>query len=178
MRSIGEIDDSTVLFGMMGSGKSKQGRLLAGALRQLFVDTDDLIEERTSKTCRQLIDEGTFVAVQNEVILDFVPEEPMVIATGGSVANYEELVTHLRQFGTSVHLKVEADVLRGRLSDERIAALNNPDGLSFEELWASRQPNYERAADFTLDIGDQSIGDTHRQLLIARLQFEPATIRA
>jgi shikimate kinase len=167
-----EIADSTILYGMMGSGKSTQGRMLAETLEQPFLDTDAVLEAETGRSCKQLIDAGQFATVQEVILTGLQIESPTVIATGGSVANFPKITDHLGRFGVGMFLRVMPTVLRARLSDERIAALHNPDGLPFEELYMKRMPNYERVADIVVDIGDQDPEITAAQVLRARVKYE------
>lgn len=143
-----------VLYGMMGSGKSELGVRLAEHQNWDFVDTDKLIESAYGMPCRDLVAAGSFVDAQNYTILGFIPDRRSVIATGGSVAMYPELVSHLGQFGVGVFIKPSAAELTRRLTPERIKALNNPKGLPFVELHAERSEHYRRAARYTLEIAN------------------------
>lgn len=44
-----------VLVGMMGAGKSSVGRVLARKLHRPLLDSDELIEERTGRTVREIL---------------------------------------------------------------------------------------------------------------------------
>ena len=100
------------------------------------------------------------------MLLGLEPEEAIVIATGGSVANDEVLVSHFGKIGLGVFINVVPTILESRLPAERIAALNNPKGLSFADLYMERIPGYERAADLTLEINDPF---EHPQVTLDRL---------
>ncbi len=146
--------ESTVLYGMMGCGKSPLGLGLARHRGEEFVDADTLIEVQAGLTCKQIIDDPLldFATIQEQTLLGFRPETPHVIATGGSVARYPVLVDHLGQFGIGIFIFVDPDELQSRLTPERIAALNNPNRLSFADLYMERVPFYEAAADLRLDV--------------------------
>lgn len=75
-----------VFYGMMGSGKSTLGEGLAQHLGFAYIDTDAIITETYGMTCGDLVQRGKFVDAQLGAILGFEPENPTVIATGGSVA--------------------------------------------------------------------------------------------
>ena len=159
-----------VLYGMMGSGKSELGVGVAKHFDWDFLDTDRLIEGAWGMTCKQLLDQGSFEYAQESSILRYGTVDPTVIATGGSVAMYPDLVSHLGQFGTGIFIQPTAAELRRRLSPERIAALNNPKNLSFEELYAERSERYRRAASFTLEITDRETPEQSLPRLITLVE--------
>jgi shikimate kinase len=61
------------IIGFMASGKTTVGRLLANRLGFSFADTDDLIEERTGMTVRELFKregEARFRELERELLVD------------------------------------------------------------------------------------------------------------
>lgn len=166
-----EISGGTILYGMMGAGKSTLGEGLAAHIGQNLVDTDDLIEVRFGLTCADIVadPELDFAQHQRQAVSAYLPTEPEVVATGGSVAMYADLVGHLASFGVGIFIDVEAEALEARLSPERIAALNNPKNLSFAELYAERAVRYREAADYTLQVaGTESEEVTLERLIDLR----------
>ena len=153
--------DGTILIGMMGSSKSTSGLILAGHDRQPFIDTDTLILDRLAyenegKTIKDLVDAGTFPQIQTEVVTGFESTEPTVIATGGSVPLYPELVEHLAPFGEIIFIEVDPGVLFARImrnDPERIKALNSKPG-GFIEVYKSRMDTYRNVADKILKVTD------------------------
>jgi shikimate kinase len=93
-------DHHLVLVGLMGSGKTTVGRIVAERLHRPFHDSDVMIEERTGKTVREIFaDEGeeAFRAVETEVLLDALAHpEPSVIAAAGGVVLSDENRSALR----------------------------------------------------------------------------------
>ena len=70
----------------MGTGKTTVGRLLAAATGRAFVDTDELIVQRTGKEIARIFDdEGPdyFRQRERELAADLAPLQDLVIATGG-----------------------------------------------------------------------------------------------
>lgn len=159
----------TVLYGMMGSGKTTLGEGLAAHLDQSFIDTDSLIEERFGMSCPEIVADQIrdFSSHQAEAILGYYPDSPTVIATGGSVAVYPDLVDHLDIFGVGIFINVDPKVLEARLSSERIAALNNPKNLSFTELYDERSHSYRKAASFILNIRAEETKEESLERLIS-----------
>lgn len=75
-----------VLVGLMGSGKSTVGPLIADRVGLPFADLDALIEASTGHAIRDLIvteGENAFRAIESEVLADALSGPPVVLATGG-----------------------------------------------------------------------------------------------
>lgn len=171
-----EREQGTILYGMMGCGKTTLGGLLAIEFEQPFVDSDYLIEEATGRTCAEIIADpaGDFIAEQAKAVFGYNPQSPEVLATGGSVAGYPELVEHLGAIGVGIFINVDPEELEARLPAERIAALNNPDKLSFADLYAARVDSYiEAAGGLVLNIEPgESIGNSLDRLIDLRLRTD------
>jgi len=76
------------LVGMMGSGKSAVGRVLAERLGWRFLDTDAEIVASQRRTISDIFDqdgEEAFRAMETEALRDAVSGAGAVIATGGGV---------------------------------------------------------------------------------------------
>lgn len=73
------------LSGLMGSGKSAVGRLLAAKLGAEFVDTDREIEEREGMEVAEIFrlrGEAAFRAIERDVIAS-LPDRGVVVSLGG-----------------------------------------------------------------------------------------------
>ncbi|MCO5206288.1 MAG: hypothetical protein M9928_14730 [Anaerolineae bacterium] len=76
-----------ILTGFMGTGKSTIGRLLAERLNRPFVDTDDLIEQRSGKPISAIFaddGEATFRAWEATIARELAAANNLVVATGGA----------------------------------------------------------------------------------------------
>ena len=82
-----------VLVGLMGTGKSTVGRLIAEATGRELVDVDEAITKRTGKTVRQLWEDGGEAAYRSlesgEVIEALRRGDVVVAAPGGVVMDPE-----------------------------------------------------------------------------------------
>ena len=78
-----------VLVGMMGAGKSSVGRVLARKLARPLLDSDELIEQHTGRTVREIWasdGEEEFRALETETLVEALrSDEPSVVAAAGGV---------------------------------------------------------------------------------------------
>ncbi|HQV56554.1 MAG TPA: shikimate kinase, partial [Ilumatobacteraceae bacterium] len=78
-----------VLVGLMGSGKSTVARRIGARLGRPVLDSDEMIEELTGKSVRQIFaeqGEPAFREQEQAVLADALAnEEPSVIAAAGGV---------------------------------------------------------------------------------------------
>lgn len=142
-----------ILIGMPGVGKSTAGVILAKELGYQFVDSDLIIQEKTGKLLREIIeDEGVdgFLAVENEVNAGLKVKKS-VIATGGSVVYGREAMEHLKQIGTVVYLKLSYEMLRKRLGNLKGRGVVLRDGQTLLDIYEERRVLYEKYADLTVD---------------------------
>src|SRR5258705_10930223 len=80
------MSDNVILIGFMGAGKSSVGRLLARRLGRCFVETDDMITARESRSIPDIFaerGEAHFRAVEEETVRLLALKSGDVIATGG-----------------------------------------------------------------------------------------------
>ena len=75
-----------IITGFMASGKSTVGKLLAEQLDYEFVDTDDLIVERSGQTVAEIFrdkGEAAFRRLESEIAQELGEREGFVVSTGG-----------------------------------------------------------------------------------------------
>lgn len=141
-----------VLIGMLASGKSTVGRLLAERLRRPFVDTDAVLEQRHGMPLAELLQAcgaAGFVAREEQAVLD-LDVQGAVIATGGSVVYGGRAMSALREHGIVVLIDCSLPVLARRLGDPAARGMVIAPGQTLEELLQERLPLYRRYADITV----------------------------
>ena len=105
------------LIGMMGSGKTTVGVLVAHMLNRPFVDTDAIVITATARTIPELFehDPETFRMAESSAIDDASEGADSVIATGGGSILSKGNVTTMRASGSVVLLEVDASTVLERV---------------------------------------------------------------
>ena len=151
-----------ILIGMPSSGKSTLGVLLAKRLGMRFVDSDLLIQESEGKLLHQLISEHGnegFLEIENRVNKS-IDEKNAVIATGGSVVYCDGAMEHLGNIGKVVYLYAPLDEIKRRLGDYSHRGVIMRHGNTLDEMYAEREPLYEKYADLTVNVCSGDIGES------------------
>ena len=151
-----------VLVGMMGTGKSTVGRLLAERSGRLLVDSDAVVEARTGHTVRELWaahGEAGYRDLETAALRDTLGATPggAVIAAAGGVVLREENRRLLRDSGAMVvWLRAAPEVLYERIrpaieGGHRPLLDHDPLG-TLHRLAAERAPLYAEVAHQVLDV--------------------------
>ena len=81
-----KLNKNLILIGMMASGKSTIGRLLAKRLNLKFFDTDFIIEKKTKMKIAQIFEkkgEVKFRDLERKITLNLLNKKRCVISLGG-----------------------------------------------------------------------------------------------
>jgi shikimate kinase len=160
-----------VLVGMMGVGKSTVGRALAAALDRPLFDSDEMIEDRTGRTVREiwLADgEPVFRALETEVLLEALEgDEPSVIAAAGGVVLSETNRSILQSADADVvWLLADVEVLvdRTRSGGHRPLLDTDPEA-ALRRMFDERAPLYQEVADAIVSVDNRSVHDVAKAVL-------------
>jgi shikimate kinase len=165
------------LIGMMGSGKSTLGKLLAQELGYRFVDTDAIIEQAAKQPISDIFahsGETTFRQLETEVLSQVAAYSQMAIATGGGIVLARNNWSYLRH-GIVIWLDVPLDQLQARLQGDTSRPILQ--GVDLQEklqtLHTQRQSLYAQA-DVRIVVADE----TPEQLVPKVLAAIQQTLRA
>ncbi len=152
---------SITLVGLMGSGKSTLGKLIASRAFLPFVDLDELIVKQAGKKIPQIFhDEGedSFRALESECLAHCLESDQQVLATGGGAVLSPTNRTLMRDKSRVIWLDANPEILAARISgDGNRPLLNGVDPLSkVLELTAQRNALYREIADLKIDTGSLS----------------------
>jgi shikimate kinase len=163
-----------VLIGYRGAGKSTVGRRLAALTQKEFVDTDDLLEKRRGALISEIVESlgwEQFRAMEKGIVEEISRGDQLVIAAGGGVVLDPANVTSLKKNGLVIWLKADRQALHKRMDlDPRTKAsrptLTGKGALEeLEEVMASRDPYYEKAADIQFDTADMGVEEVVESIL-------------
>ena len=154
------------LIGMMGSGKSTIGKILARKLNYRFFDTDVLIERVAGKPIPQIFakeGEEYFRNLETQILKELSAYRSSAIATGGGIIQKSINWSYLRQ-GLIVWLDVDLKILKKRvLKDE-----NRPLAAKLESLLEKRYPLYS-LADMHVKCVEEQTPEQTTERIIAKI---------
>lgn len=160
------------LCGMMGSGKSTVGPLLATLTHKPFADLDQIIEEKEQMSIPTIFEtkgEPWFRRCERDQLLHCIEEFSGVLALGGGSLQNQQLIDIVKKNSLLVYLKSDLDQLT-----ERLATSSNRPMLSGAEcgevrarissLLEAREPFYEQA-HFTIKTGNLPPAEIAQKIL-------------
>jgi shikimate kinase len=153
---------SVFLVGPMGSGKSAVGRRLAQVLGLDFIDSDDVIEERSGVDIPFIFEregEAGFRERERRVIDDLTARPGIVLATGGGSAMDPDNRACLRDRGFVVYLYTGIDQQLRRTSGGRprpMLATGDPREV-LTRLMAIRDPQYREIAHLVVNTDGRKV---------------------
>ena len=142
-----------VLIGMMGSGKTTVGQLVAGRLNRQLADIDAMIEARENMEISEIFatqGENYFRSVEMGMAQALSLREDLVIACGGGLPLQEGAMAALKQSGIVIWLNRDAGEIFDNedLSDRPLA---REEREAFVRLAEERAPIYEKWTDATIN---------------------------
>lgn len=140
------------LIGMMGSGKTTIGRLLAAKIGSEFLDTDQMVESAAGRAVAAIFaEEGErgFRAHEARAVAAAASQPGAVVATGGGAVLLEENVRTMKASGPVVWLDADPGILARRLAGTAGRPLLGEDEReeTLRRILDDRRGAYQAAAD-------------------------------
>ena len=146
------------LVGMMGSGKTTVGRLLAERLALPFLDSDAQVVANTGMTVPEIFEqhgEPAFRAEESKALREAAEGPRAVVAVAGGAVLDPENRKLLRSTGTVVWLRADLATVTKRVGrgTGRPLLADDPAAV-LAALYPERRPLYEELADIAVDVDD------------------------
>ncbi len=141
---------TVAMIGMMGAGKTAVGQAVARSLGVPFVDSDEEIVRAADRSIAEIFardGESFFRARESEVLARLLRGNPCILSTGGGAFLSQTNRALVQEFGVSVWLRVDLDLLWHRVRHKNTRPLlrtANP-RETLRTLYEARRPFYQMA---------------------------------
>ena len=141
--------ENLVFLGMMGSGKSSIGLLVAKKLKVNFIDVDKEIEKELGISIKKIFEtkgENYFRKIEKKITLEKLKSNSSVIALGGGAFTNREIRKNVLKDHLSFWLNWNDEILLNRIknSKKRPLAFNTSDN-ELIDLIKKRSNVYSKA---------------------------------
>ena len=138
------------LCGMMGSGKSSIGKILAKKIGYNFVDIDKLIEEKEQKSIKKIFEENGekyFRETEEQITIDIIKNHNTVVSLGGGAIINKKISNIIKMSSYNIYLEVNINILKKRLikSKNRPLIIKKDINKTLKELLIKREGFYKKA---------------------------------
>ena len=156
------------ISGMMGSGKSSIGKLIAKKINYNFIDTDLLIEKEENKSINQIFAENGeeyFRVLEKKIALNSLNRKKTIISLGGGAILNKSIRLAIKLNSFNIYLKSNKFVLKKRLESSKSRPLLKNVILDekLDELLNQREKFYNNA-DLIIN-NDKKISNTINEIL-------------
>jgi shikimate dehydrogenase len=156
------------LVGMMGSGKTTVGRLLAAELALPFADTDALVEARERLAVAEIFahrGEAAFREAEAAVIRELGGAARAVVALGGGALMRSDSAAAATSGRAAVWLVADAETCARRAADgTRPLLLSGDPVAALAALFAIRAERYAAVADLVIDVANRQPAEVARRI--------------
>ena len=162
------------LIGMMGSGKSSVGKLLANKLQFSIIDIDKEIEKDEKLSIKEIFEkkgENYFREIESKYLLR--KRKLAVVSCGGGIILNKKNREFLKTSGYTIYLKSSIPTLEKRLLNENSRPLLSNDNLkeTLINIYSKRKTLYTSAANTTIITDRRSVKEVC-ELIIKKLKIE------
>ena len=138
------------LCGMMGSGKSAIGRILANKLNYNFIDVDKVIENEAKKTIKKIFEEDGemyFRDLEEKITINTLKNREAIVSLGGGAIINKNIRNSIKKNSYNIYLNVDVDILTKRLQFSKTRPLIYKKDLKKEliNLINKRKKFYQKA---------------------------------
>lgn len=171
-----QLKEPVFLCGMMGSGKTSVGKILAEKCNVPFQDLDSLIEDAENLKISEIFEskgESYFREIEQKLLIQKSQQVEGVLSLGGGSLQNQMIVDHLKVLGWLVYLKEPEHSLVERLENsKKRPMLKNTDVKNkISSLLKERSKFYEQA-HITIERNGKNKEETADEILKKLKMYE------
>ena len=150
------------LIGLMGSGKTTLGKSLAKKLNRPFIDTDQLIEQKSGVDVSMIFEfegEAGFRERETKLLSEIALKKEHIVSTGGGIILSKYNRDVIAKSGIIFYLKTQPAELFIRLQNDKTRPLLQGTNLKekLTKIYAERCTLYEMTADYIIETKNKKI---------------------
>ncbi|MDA3882111.1 MAG: NAD(P)-binding domain-containing protein [Bacteroidales bacterium] len=173
-QALGDKKHTIATIGLMGSGKTSHGRVLAEKIGYDFKDTDDEIVVKEQRSISDIFaqdGEAHFRKLErNELASGFNSPNPTLLSCGGGIVTHEEnrKVLNTNSLVVWLFATPQAIIARTNIQKRPLLQVADPE-KKLEEIYAERKGMYAETADIVFST-EKKMKDTNADIIIQELE--------
>ena len=156
------------LCGMMGSGKTAIGRILANKLDYNFIDVDKMIEIEAKKTIKKIFDEDGeeyFRDLEEKITINILKHKETIVSLGGGAIINNNIRNSIKKNSFNIYLKVDVGILANRLRNSKTRPLIYKKNIKKELInLVNNREKFYRKADLIIN-NEKNIIETTEKII-------------
>jgi len=149
------------IVGLMGSGKTSIGKLLAKRTGRLFIDTDNEIIKELGMTITEIFNKfgkNYFRDLEHKILSKVKSIENHVISTGGGVILKLENIKIMKNSGTIIFLDIDVETQLSRVRNKKNRPLLDSNNMveSLVNIKKERDYIYKNISDYIISISEKN----------------------
>jgi shikimate kinase len=156
------------LIGMMGSGKSTVGSMLADKLNWTFIDIDSELEKDSGLSIKDMFKDGenTFRTYETAKLEEVALKDRIVCATGGGIV-VEESNCEILDQSFCVYLDTSLDHLYKRIENDNSRPLLSVDNKLdiMKDIFDNREEKYKSLSKLNVNTDNKSVDDSCKTIM-------------
>lgn len=149
------------IVGLMGSGKTSIGKLLAKRTGRLFIDTDNEIIKESGMTITEIFNkfgENYFRDLEHKILSKVKSIENHVISTGGGVILKLKNIKVMKNSGTIIFLDIDVETQLSRVRNKKNRPLLDRNNMAenLVNIKKERDYIYKNISDYIINISGKN----------------------
>ena len=149
------------IVGLMGSGKTSIGKLLAKRTGRLFIDTDSEIIKESGMTITEIFNkygENYYIDLEYKVLSKAKLIENHVISTGGGIIIKLENIKIMKNSGTIIFLDIDIETQLSRVRNKKNRPLLDSNNMieNLVNIKKERDYIYKNISDYIISISGKN----------------------